>query len=117
MIDFLMALPFGSGYPLQSPDEKSGGFPLLSLTQKGGGQLITDFYNNCKLMFTMRTKATTRNCIGMETWKSRRKVYANFLGIVFTLQAALMMHLQDLKNLKELKELLWWFIKPNVYIC
>jgi hypothetical protein len=24
--------------------------------------LITDFYNNCKLMFTMRTKATTRNC-------------------------------------------------------
>jgi len=71
MIVLLMALPFGSGYPLQSPDEKSGGFPLLSLTRKGGGQLITDFYNNCKLMFTMWTKATTRNCRGLETWQSR----------------------------------------------
>jgi len=30
-----MAFPFGPGYPLQSPDEKSGGFPLLSLTLKG----------------------------------------------------------------------------------
>jgi len=40
MIDGLMALPFGSGYSLQSPDEKSEGFPLLSLTQKGSGELI-----------------------------------------------------------------------------
>ncbi|WP_186824035.1 hypothetical protein [Flavobacterium psychrophilum] len=27
------ALPQGSGYTLQSPEEKSGGFSLLSLTQ------------------------------------------------------------------------------------
>ena len=84
MIDFLMALPFGSGYPLQSPDEKSGGFPLLSLMRKGSGELITDFYNNCKLMFTMRTKATTRNCIGLETWQSRiTLVYKYLKSIIY----------------------------------
>jgi hypothetical protein len=38
------------------------------------------------------------------------QVLAHFLGIVFTLQAAPLMHLQDLKYLKylkKLKKLLW----------
>jgi hypothetical protein len=38
-----MAFPFGSGYPLQSPEEKSGGFPLLSLTRKGSWDLFIVF--------------------------------------------------------------------------
>ena len=43
MNDVLMALPFGSGYSLQSPDEKSGGFSLLSLTRKGSGEFYGFF--------------------------------------------------------------------------
>jgi hypothetical protein len=39
-----MAFPFGAGYPLQSPDEKSGGFPLLSLTRKGSWRFIYSFF-------------------------------------------------------------------------
>jgi hypothetical protein len=48
---------------------------------------------------------------------TKHQVLAHFLGNIFTVQAAALMHLQDLKYLKKLKKLLWWFRKVNIYIC